>query len=998
MYLCIRQLYTCSRVKSFATYMVMLWLLLLPPACRLWSQVNICYTFEDAIGNTRPTGWGALPNLDYHYVGIDAYDNTAHTGSKALRNNGVTCFAIMPDEGIDYGGDSVWLTFWYYLHLNTDYFEVGYLTDATDSSTFHVLDTLHDWQQEWHFAAVDLSSVPTGARIAFFGHDLFCNDGTFWLDDMHLTSTPCAAWGLRVAENRADSVRLEWESLGAPTLTLTLNWTPPYNVNGNSFSFARNYYESFNARLTAQCPVANCNPNQPYNNVYIHRYREGSCLDVIDLYSTMTIAYYGTPVEPYLHEGTYTTTAPGVTGIYAGTHALNTNPGSDGGGMMVFPRTIPPGDSRTLRLGNRLGDWESASMLYTITVDTNETDLLVMKYTVAMAFGTFQGPEEAYHSDTLHPAWFRIELLDTNLSPLGDGCSRFYINMWDTTGWDETNNMYKRRNFTGMAFDLRPYHGQRLRLRVTTCDGAVNNRWCYAYYNFSCLKHHDVVHDCSGDSVTLEAPYGFLYHWWRDGDSVTVGNTQSVTMPADGTLYHCSITNRFNPHCSDTITRFALPGSLVTVCDTVVENDLPQTFRGVVFHGPVDTIFTVPSDVGCDTVVHYSLHVWPNQSTLFVQRFCPDQWPVDWLGHHFDGPDSLTLGFTDIHGADSIVTIVAANASTYDTSYTEELCPGMIFEYAGVDYGGPVSFDTVFFTVDGCDSIVHVSLILRDSTFRIAALYSTDRLNWSDTLPIALCQNQTLYVVDSSQDSPSRLWISPVGDTSTLQLAQFSFQSVDTVQGSELLLIASGQSGCIDTLRLPVLVFPSPQAEFEWTPEHPVDISPQVQLINLTQPSGCSWLWTIVSDDGNIDSITDFSPSYNWDKNSVVSDLEVLLRASLSFGQDGISGICFDTVSHDISVVTAWLYFPSLVTPNGDGVNDRWEIVNLVELGLYPTNEVWIYNRWGTLVFHARNINSHSQSWDPDHPYCPDGTYFFRFSALSDYGAVRRNGVIEVVR
>ena len=94
-------------------------LLLLAAGGAVHAQVDICYDFEDAVGNSRPVGWGALPNLDYHYVGIDAYDNTAHTGSKSLRNNGVTCFTIMPDEGINYGADSVWLTFWYYLHLNT---------------------------------------------------------------------------------------------------------------------------------------------------------------------------------------------------------------------------------------------------------------------------------------------------------------------------------------------------------------------------------------------------------------------------------------------------------------------------------------------------------------------------------------------------------------------------------------------------------------------------------------------------------------------------------------------------------------------------------------------------------------------------------------------------------------------------------------------------------------------------------------------------------------
>ena len=61
-------------------------------------------------------------------------------------------------------------------------------------------------------------------------------------------------------------------------------------------------------------------------------------------------------------------------------------------------------------------------------------------------------------------------------------------------------------------------------------------------------------------------------------------------------------------------------------------------------------------------------------------------------------------------------------------------------------------------------------------------------------------------------------------------------------------------------------------------------------------------------------------------------------------------------------------------------------------------NELWIYNSWGDLVFHATNIREHEQFWDPNERACPDGTYYYRFLGRSSHGVVRRNGVIEVVR
>ena len=969
------------------------WLLLVVMllAHPLRGQVSICYDFEDALPNSRPMGWGALPNLDFRYVGVSSA--IAHTGGKSLGNNGTTCFTIMPDEGLNYGADSVWLTFWYYLHNNTDYFDVGYLTDPTDSTTFHRLATVHGWSQQWHFAAVDLSSVPTGARIAFFGHDIFSADGTFWLDDMHLTLSPCAAWGLRVAENRADSVRLVWQSAGNPTATLTLNGTP-HTVTGNSYTFARNADVSYTASLIAACPVTGCMPIQPYSTVSVYRYREGFCLDATDINSSMATPCYGTPVEPYLHTGTYTTTAPGVSGVFAGSHTINTNQGSEGGGMMVFPRTIPPGDNVTLRLGNRLGDWESTSMLYTITVDTNVSDLLVMKYTMAMAFGSMQTTPIAAHNDTLHPAWFSIELLDDTLGQLQpEACNRFYIDMWDTAGWDNMNSMYKRRDFTGMAFDLAPYHGQKIRLRVTATDGAVNNRWCYGYYNLECLKNNEVVGNCDSDIMTITAPYGFRYRWWRDGSTATLDTLQSITVAADGSLYHCELIDRFNPACSHTISRRVLQGPYVEVRDTVVQNQLPHNWGIQTFYGATDTTFTIPATVGCDTTVHYMLHVWPNQHSRIVRHFCPDQWPVTWHGHTFVGPDSVEVTYTDVHGADSVVTYVAVEAPAYELADTVTICPWKPFVYDSVDYGGPTTFDTLYATVDGCDSLVHVTLMPRDSTFSPVAYHSVDGQIWADTVPIVLCSNQHLQAMDYTQGAQSWHWVLGDRDSSDARNATFSFVRRDSVEVVELTLDVVSAFGCHDTVVWPVVVFPAPEADFEWNPEHPMDVDAQVQLINNSEPDSCGWLWLIGED-----SLTAFAPYYRWPGYTAPGDVDVKLKAMLTMQYDTIRHTCTDTATRQINIVTCYLQFPSLVTPNGDGVNDRWEVVNLVKLGLYPQSEVWIYNQWGVLVFHAKDITDSDQFWDPNDLPCPDGTYYFRFMARNKYGIVRQNGVIEVLR
>jgi gliding motility-associated-like protein len=61
------------------------------------------------------------------------------------------------------------------------------------------------------------------------------------------------------------------------------------------------------------------------------------------------------------------------------------------------------------------------------------------------------------------------------------------------------------------------------------------------------------------------------------------------------------------------------------------------------------------------------------------------------------------------------------------------------------------------------------------------------------------------------------------------------------------------------------------------------------------------------------------------------------------------------------------------LSPNNDGVNDRWTIEGLEK---YPNNRVRLFNRWGNEVFTAKNYqNDYEGTWNGG--YLPDGTYFY---------------------
>ena len=91
------------------------------------------------------------------------------------------------------------------------------------------------------------------------------------------------------------------------------------------------------------------------------------------------------------------------------------------------------------------------------------------------------------------------------------------------------------------------------------------------------------------------------------------------------------------------------------------------------------------------------------------------------------------------------------------------------------------------------------------------------------------------------------------------------------------------------------------------------------------------------------------------------------------------------------------LTFPNVVTPNGDGKNDKFVIDGLLENDCFKHSELSIYNRYGTCVYHQQNIHSDTDWWSPADRHAPSGTYYYVFKAHGVNIRTMRRGVIEVM-
>jgi gliding motility-associated-like protein len=152
--------------------------------------------------------------------------------------------------------------------------------------------------------------------------------------------------------------------------------------------------------------------------------------------------------------------------------------------------------------------------------------------------------------------------------------------------------------------------------------------------------------------------------------------------------------------------------------------------------------------------------------------------------------------------------------------------------------------------------------------------------------------------------------------------------------------------------------FNMPTVEVTVSPDSLFITNPQAVLSfeNKSADSITLTNWTWIFPDES--STNQLSPSYVFTLN------DSLVKFAYTTSDN-----CNDTLFIPISVREFELEVPNVFTPNGDGINDRYEIPYLER---YISNELMVFNRWGEMVFREKNYTG---SWDGGR--LSDGVYFY---------------------
>lgn len=210
-----------------------------------------------------------------------------------------------------------------------------------------------------------------------------------------------------------------------------------------------------------------------------------------------------------------------------------------------------------------------------------------------------------------------------------------------------------------------------------------------------------------------------------------------------------------------------------------------------------------------------------------------------------------------------------------------------------------------------------------------------------------------------------------------------------------------------------IQIFRSPVAAFRMENKNAEDVTDlknkgvpageKVVFTDLSRPGDAPlsyWKWVL----GNGDSLeytASNHPEYTYRGTSGMQHVQLYIRDTNG---------CRDSVSHEV-LVTEFLTFPNVFSPNGDGTNDFF--TPLEAGGYFEHFEMTIYNRWGGVVW-QRNCQGGEKGRCPDYD-APDfwwngctatgkeasaGVYFWVVCARpkSGLGDIHLHGSVTLVR
>jgi gliding motility-associated-like protein len=266
----------------------------------------------------------------------------------------------------------------------------------------------------------------------------------------------------------------------------------------------------------------------------------------------------------------------------------------------------------------------------------------------------------------------------------------------------------------------------------------------------------------------------------------------------------------------------------------------------------------------------------------------------------------------------------------------------------------------------------------------IPAEFQTGEVNIYDPPEIILDQSKTvctgqfanlMSIAVGNQNPISYRWIYPTGDTTSNDPLFFNVNPADA---GLYTLLATDRVGCTDQKSIELIVSENPVAAFHGTDTLEMHAGDRLNAgLGLT-----SYSWN--TGDSTESIIINSEGMYMVEMESPVGCL-------------GSDSVYVKLVSEEIPEFE--IYVPNAFSPNGDGINDIFQIKFQHSTFNIQHSTLSIFNRWGEEIFQSDDI---TQGWDgkKNAKDCPGGVYVYKivFSVDGIAGNQERVGTVMLVR